>query len=115
VVAVRYRARIEAHWNGGNDRGLFWHTDIYERRNGRWQALVSGDADPGADLASGGVLLTSPGAPFPTRVPTACERRPAPLTTVGTAAVPAAVSWVMAETGAVSSPGFLTERPGDTR
>jgi hypothetical protein len=78
VVAVRYRARIEAHWNGGNDRGLFWHTDIYERRNGRWQALVSGDADPGADLASGGVLLTSPGAPFPTRVPTACERRPAP-------------------------------------
>jgi hypothetical protein len=55
VVAVRYRARIEVHWNGGNDRGLFWHTDIYERRNGRWQALVSGDADRGAGLASGGV------------------------------------------------------------
>ena len=41
VVAVRYRARIEAHWNGGNDRGLFWHTDIYERRDGRWQAVWS--------------------------------------------------------------------------
>jgi hypothetical protein len=41
VVAVRYRARIEAHWNGGNDRGVFWHTDIYERRDGRWQAVWS--------------------------------------------------------------------------
>jgi hypothetical protein len=41
VVAVRYRARIEVHWNGGNDCGLFWHTDIYERRDGRWQALWS--------------------------------------------------------------------------
>ena len=41
VVAVRYRARIEAHWNGGRDRGLFWHTDIYERRGGQWQAVWS--------------------------------------------------------------------------
>lgn len=41
VVAVRYQARIEVHWNGGNDRGLFWHTDIYELRNGRWQAVWS--------------------------------------------------------------------------
>jgi len=41
VAAVWYRARIEAHWNGGNDRGFFWHTDIYERRDGRWQAVWS--------------------------------------------------------------------------
>jgi hypothetical protein len=71
--------------------------------------VVSGDADRGADLASGGVLLTSPGAGFPTRVPTACKPRPAPFTTVGTAAVLAAVSWVMAETVAELA-GFLTER-----
>jgi hypothetical protein len=27
--------------NGGNDHGLFWHTDIYERHNRRWQAVWS--------------------------------------------------------------------------
>lgn len=41
VVAIRYRARIEAHWSGGRDRGLFWHTDIYERCDGHWQAVWS--------------------------------------------------------------------------
>ena len=41
VAAVRYRAWIEVHWNGGNNRGLFWHTDIYERRDGRGQAVWS--------------------------------------------------------------------------
>jgi hypothetical protein len=41
VAAVRYRARIEAHWVGGQDRGLFWHTDLYERRDGSWQAVWS--------------------------------------------------------------------------
>lgn len=41
VVAVRYRARIEARWSAGRDRGLFWHTDIYERRDGNWQAVWS--------------------------------------------------------------------------
>jgi hypothetical protein len=73
-------------------------------------SLVSGDADRGADLASGGALLASLGAPFPTRVPTACEQRPAAFTTVGTAAVLTAVSWIMAQTVAVSSPGLLPER-----
>ncbi len=41
VVAVRYRARIEAHWSAGRERGLYWHTDMYERRNGHWQAVWS--------------------------------------------------------------------------
>jgi hypothetical protein len=41
VAAVRYRARIEARWSTGRDRGLFWHTDIYERRDGDWQAVWS--------------------------------------------------------------------------
>ena len=41
VAAIRYRARIEAHWSGGRDRGLFWHTDIYERCDGRWHAVWS--------------------------------------------------------------------------
>lgn len=41
VIVVRYCARIEAHWRGGRDQGLFWHTDIYERRDGRWQAVWS--------------------------------------------------------------------------
>ena len=41
LVALRYHARIEAHWDGGIDRGTFWHTDLYERRDGSWQAVWS--------------------------------------------------------------------------
>ena len=42
AAAVRYEARIEVHFaGGGSDRGRFWHTDLYARRDGRWQAVWS--------------------------------------------------------------------------
>lgn len=41
AAAVRYEAGIEAHFPGGTDADRFWHTDIYERRDGRWQAVWS--------------------------------------------------------------------------
>jgi hypothetical protein len=42
AAAVRYRARILIHLGElERDAGTFWHTDIYERRNGRWQAVWS--------------------------------------------------------------------------
>jgi hypothetical protein len=40
-AAVRYQARIEIRINGDLDRGMFWHTDLYERRDGRWLAVWS--------------------------------------------------------------------------
>ena len=41
AAAVRYRVRIDIDWEGGRDAGRFWHTDIYEFRNGQWQAVWS--------------------------------------------------------------------------
>ena len=41
VGMVRYRARIEIELPDGRDAGMFWHTDTYERRDGRWQAVWS--------------------------------------------------------------------------
>jgi hypothetical protein len=41
AAAVRYRARIVIDYEGGSDDGLFWHTDLYEQRDGRWQATWS--------------------------------------------------------------------------
>jgi hypothetical protein len=41
VCVLRYRARIEILVAGTLDEGLFWHTDTYERRDGRWQAVWS--------------------------------------------------------------------------
>ena len=38
---VRYQARIEIAFSGQFDSGLFWYTDFYERRDGRWQAVWS--------------------------------------------------------------------------
>ena len=80
VVAVRYqgpdRSSLERR---ERSRVVLAHGYL---RAARWAlagSVVSGDADRGADLlASGGVLLTSPSAPFPTRVPTVCKPRPAP-------------------------------------
>jgi hypothetical protein len=40
-AAVRYQARIEIRVNGDLGRGTFWHTDLYELRDGRWQAVWS--------------------------------------------------------------------------
>jgi hypothetical protein len=41
AAAVRYQARIEILVSGQLDSGLFWHTDMYELRDGRWQAVWS--------------------------------------------------------------------------
>ena len=41
VAAVRYQARIDILVAGQLDSGLFWHTDIHELRDGRWQAVWS--------------------------------------------------------------------------
>ena len=41
AAAIRYQARIEILVAGQLDTGLFWHTDIHELRDGRWQAVWS--------------------------------------------------------------------------
>jgi hypothetical protein len=41
AAVVRYQARIEVEFDGGIDADLFWHTDLYEYRDGRWQAVWS--------------------------------------------------------------------------
>jgi phage baseplate assembly protein W len=41
VAVLRYQARIEMEMAWGIDRGRFWHTDMYELRDGRWQAVWS--------------------------------------------------------------------------
>lgn len=41
AAAVRYEVGIDIDWEGGHDSGRFWHTDIYELRDGRWQAVWS--------------------------------------------------------------------------
>ena len=41
AAAVRFRARIVVLVFGALDAGVFWHTDIYEVRDGRWQAVWS--------------------------------------------------------------------------
>jgi nucleoside 2-deoxyribosyltransferase len=41
AAAVRYQARIAVRWPGGREEGVYWHTDLYERRDGQWQATWS--------------------------------------------------------------------------
>ena len=41
VAILRYVAAIEIRLPGATDAGRFWHTDIYERRDGRWLAVWS--------------------------------------------------------------------------
>jgi hypothetical protein len=41
VAVLRYVARIEMELPDRIDRGRFWHTDMYELRDGRWQAVWS--------------------------------------------------------------------------
>jgi hypothetical protein len=41
AAVVRYQARIEITVSGGRDSGLFWHTDVYELRDGRWRVVWS--------------------------------------------------------------------------
>ena len=40
-AALRYQARIDIHFPDGRDGGLFWHTDVWRRVDGRWQAVWS--------------------------------------------------------------------------
>ena len=42
VAVIRYRATIEPVFEGQKARqGRYWHTDLYERRDGRWQVVWS--------------------------------------------------------------------------
>jgi hypothetical protein len=42
MAAVRYQCQIEVHAaSGATVYGTFWHTDIYEKRDGHWQAVWS--------------------------------------------------------------------------
>ena len=41
VAVLRYVARIEMEMVDRVDSDRFWHTDVYERREGRWQAVWS--------------------------------------------------------------------------
>ena len=41
AAAVRYRVHIEVSFDGQLDSDFFWHTDIYELRDDRWQAVWS--------------------------------------------------------------------------
>jgi Domain of unknown function (DUF4440) len=38
---VRYQVQIRVRFGEDVDTGLFWHTDYYELRDGRWQAVWS--------------------------------------------------------------------------
>jgi hypothetical protein len=41
-AALRYQSEIEMHRSDGFvDQGQFWHTDVYERRDGQWQVVLS--------------------------------------------------------------------------
>jgi Domain of unknown function (DUF4440) len=53
VAIVRYLARIDIRFPGGRDAGLFWHTDVYERRDGAWQVVWS-QATPDPDTRTQG-------------------------------------------------------------
>jgi hypothetical protein len=41
AAAIRYRARIEIVVGGDTLFDRTWHTDVYERRDGRWQVVWS--------------------------------------------------------------------------
>ncbi len=41
AAALRYRVAIDIIWDGVQDTDRFWHTDVYELRNGRWLAVWS--------------------------------------------------------------------------
>lgn len=41
AAAVRYRVHIDVAFDGQHDSDYFWHTDIYELWDDRWQAVWS--------------------------------------------------------------------------
>jgi hypothetical protein len=52
AAIFRYQAKIEVLVSGELDSGLFWHTDIHELRQGRWQAVWSQATRIRADLSA---------------------------------------------------------------
>jgi len=52
AAILRYQARIEVHGRDWRDAGVFWHTDFYEFRDGRWQAVWSHATQIEADRTS---------------------------------------------------------------
>lgn len=57
AAAIRYQARIEILVAGQLDSGLFWHTDIHELRDGRWQAVWSQATRIRAEPRTSGVMV----------------------------------------------------------
>jgi hypothetical protein len=41
AAAVRYRVHIDVAFDDQHDSDVFWHTDIYELRDGTWQVVWS--------------------------------------------------------------------------
>lgn len=41
AAVIRYQSGLEVRIGGTPDSGRFWHTDVYERHDGRWQAVWS--------------------------------------------------------------------------
>jgi Domain of unknown function (DUF4440) len=41
AAVVRYESRLEVRIGGTPDSGRFWHTDVYEQRDGQWKAVWS--------------------------------------------------------------------------
>ena len=39
TAIARYHVHIDIDFGDDHDEGVFWHTDYWERRNGRWQAV----------------------------------------------------------------------------
>ena len=41
AAVIRYQSQIRILLAGNQNTGRFWHTDLYERRHGGWQAVWS--------------------------------------------------------------------------
>ena len=41
AAIIRYQAQIQVIVGGNADGGRFWHTDSYEKRDGRWRVVWS--------------------------------------------------------------------------
>ena len=39
MAAIRYRSRMERTAHGQRYVGRFWHTDVYEKKDGQWQLV----------------------------------------------------------------------------
>ena len=56
AAVIRYRAKIEVLVSGELDSGLFWHSDVHELRQGRWQAVWSQATRIRAELSAEAAL-----------------------------------------------------------